>query len=193
MDGKRITKTKRSIKQAFLELLQEVPFEAMTVAEICRRADVSRITFYTHYGDKTALAADLFADYRAVASETYYQLQAQNNPDNDDAIGYRNLFDAILELFIKYRSVFQKVNPNENPYLYTMYAKDIMEMIQQYMLGIKSTHTRFPEAQTAAFVCSGMAGVLLRCMQQGMNQEETQELMRQMFNCILTSSLFEKD
>ena len=37
-----------------------MPFEKITVTELCRAADVSRITFYTYYDDKYALADRLF-------------------------------------------------------------------------------------------------------------------------------------
>lgn len=43
------------IREAFFDLLAEVGFAKMTVADICRRADINRGTFYLHYEDKFAL------------------------------------------------------------------------------------------------------------------------------------------
>ena len=43
------------IREAFFALLAEVGFAKMTVADICRRADINRGTFYLHYEDKFAL------------------------------------------------------------------------------------------------------------------------------------------
>ena len=43
------------IREAFFSLLAEVGFAKMTVADICRRADINRGTFYLHYEDKFAL------------------------------------------------------------------------------------------------------------------------------------------
>ena len=40
--------TKNIIKQSYLELLQES--EKITVTKICRKAGISRTTFYNHYG-----------------------------------------------------------------------------------------------------------------------------------------------
>lgn len=37
------------IREAFFALLAEVGFAKMTVADICRRADINRGTFYLHY------------------------------------------------------------------------------------------------------------------------------------------------
>ena len=43
------------IRHAFFALLAEVGFARMTVSDVCRRADISRGTFYLHYEDKFAL------------------------------------------------------------------------------------------------------------------------------------------
>lgn len=43
------------IREAFFALLAEVGFAKMTVADICRHADINRGTFYLHYEDKFAL------------------------------------------------------------------------------------------------------------------------------------------
>ncbi|RHN36006.1 TetR/AcrR family transcriptional regulator [Collinsella sp. AF29-7AC] len=43
------------IREAFFALLAEVGFAKMTVADICRRAEINRGTFYLHYEDKYAL------------------------------------------------------------------------------------------------------------------------------------------
>ncbi len=49
---RRIVKSRRAIQEAFLSLLSEEDFDAITVKEITERADISRKTFYLHYVDK---------------------------------------------------------------------------------------------------------------------------------------------
>ena len=49
MEDKRITKTKRALKSALLELLTTQAFDVISITELCKIANVSRITFYTHY------------------------------------------------------------------------------------------------------------------------------------------------
>ena len=62
MEDKRITKTKRALKSALLELLTTQAFDVISITELCKIANVSRITFYTHYKDKFALLDDIFND-----------------------------------------------------------------------------------------------------------------------------------
>lgn len=40
-----------------------MPFEKISVTEICNQGLVSRITFYAHYDDKYKLVEEMFADY----------------------------------------------------------------------------------------------------------------------------------
>ena len=55
------------IQEAFFALLAEVGFAKMTVADICRRADINRGTFYLHYEDKFALLDALIDEALAAA------------------------------------------------------------------------------------------------------------------------------
>ena len=55
------------IREAFFALLAEVGFARMTVADICRRADINRGTFYLHYEDKFALLDALIDEALAAA------------------------------------------------------------------------------------------------------------------------------
>ena len=80
MEDKRILKTKRSLKKAMTEMLDREDFEHISITELCRRAEVSRITFYSHYSDKYALLDDIFNDLLAVGTEDYYRRQKENNP-----------------------------------------------------------------------------------------------------------------
>ena len=48
----RIRRTKKSIRDAFFELIDENGFDSVTVKDITERALISRNTFYLHYEDK---------------------------------------------------------------------------------------------------------------------------------------------
>ncbi|MBI4857489.1 MAG: TetR/AcrR family transcriptional regulator [Acetobacterium woodii] len=48
---KSAIRSRRMIRQAFLELIQEKDVEKITVTDIITRADINRGTFYAHYRD----------------------------------------------------------------------------------------------------------------------------------------------
>ena len=75
------------IREAFFALLAEVGFAKMTVADICRRADINRGTFYLHYEDKFALLDALIDEALAAVPPlegTEAGALCQRPPANDD-------------------------------------------------------------------------------------------------------------
>lgn len=59
-------RTKQLIQTSFLEILEEKPFEAITIGDIAKKAKINRGTFYLHYKDKydllDCIEGQLFAE-----------------------------------------------------------------------------------------------------------------------------------
>lgn len=51
----RVRRTRDALGDALIELMQEKPFDTITVQDVLDRAHVSRSTFYSHYNDKDDL------------------------------------------------------------------------------------------------------------------------------------------
>lgn len=76
---RRISKTKKAIYQAFIQLLNAKGYEATTVQDIIDLADVGRSTFYCHYESKELLLDQLcrylfhhiFEREQAISTENY--------------------------------------------------------------------------------------------------------------------------
>lgn len=58
----RIKRTKRNLKNSFLELMKEKPYHAITVTDIVNKAEYNRTTFYRHYETKDELVQELCDD-----------------------------------------------------------------------------------------------------------------------------------
>lgn len=52
-------RSRKMIREAFESLLQEKPFEKITVTDIVNRANINRSTFYAHYPDVRGLMDDI--------------------------------------------------------------------------------------------------------------------------------------
>lgn len=63
-DG-RVRYTKMVIRQSFLFLLKEQPIDKITVADICRLAEINRATFYRHYDNERSILSELELDLLA--------------------------------------------------------------------------------------------------------------------------------
>lgn len=55
----RTIKTKRNIKNAFIQLRTKKPLERITVKELAELAEISKATFYLHYHDVYDLSDQL--------------------------------------------------------------------------------------------------------------------------------------
>lgn len=90
---RRISKTKKAIYQAFLQLLNDKGYESTTVQDIIDLADVGRSTFYCHYESKELLLDELcrylfhhiFEREESISTEDYLAhlfLHFQKNQDH---------------------------------------------------------------------------------------------------------------
>ncbi len=61
---RRVLRTRRTLREALIALLYERGWEAVSVQDICDRADVGRSTFYMHFADKEELLVGGFDDLR---------------------------------------------------------------------------------------------------------------------------------
>lgn len=65
----RVVRTRRRLKRALIELLDEIGYERITVERLATRADVGRSTFYLHFGSKEDLLFDGFEEWLLSFSE----------------------------------------------------------------------------------------------------------------------------
>jgi AcrR family transcriptional regulator len=190
VEDRRIIKTKKTIKSTLIGILQEMPFEKITVTEICSRGIISRITFYTHYEDKYVLAEELFSDYIAEADDNYHRLQSLNNPRNHAVQGYVNLLEAILKLFYDNYSFFSHTTAQENPYLYSLFFYKVFIAVDDYLRRHRGVIPQFPRKQTAALLCNGMFGVINTCIADNMPEEKVRQMAHEIYQRLLKSELF---
>jgi AcrR family transcriptional regulator len=94
---RRVSRTRRSIDDAFLALLLRRDYDAVGVSDIVREADVGRATFYEHYTSKDDL---LRAQLRRVAAS---MLRAR--PDGPELLDATPLFVHVREVPLLYRLV----------------------------------------------------------------------------------------
>jgi AcrR family transcriptional regulator len=54
----RVIKTKRGLREAFIRLLLEKGYDAISITDIATEAEAARVTFYRHYRNKEELLID---------------------------------------------------------------------------------------------------------------------------------------
>lgn len=94
----REKKTKRSIKNAFLQLRAQKPLERITIKELSELAEISKATFYLHYKDIYDLSSQLQDE---VIQEILDSIIQPNIPLLDTV----NLTRALYETFCAHQSL----------------------------------------------------------------------------------------
>ena len=103
----RVQKTYDALTGALIDLLDEKPFDKITVKELCNRARIRTATFYTHFSDKYDFFASLIKERR---STTFDPKQAARL-DNDDF--YRSLVRTSLEFLESNEEFIQNIGRND--------------------------------------------------------------------------------
>ena len=69
-EDRRVTMTRRMLKEALTEMLRETDIYHVSIRELCQRADINRTTFYKYYGSQFDLLADMENDMLEFLSQT---------------------------------------------------------------------------------------------------------------------------
>lgn len=101
-------KTKKLIRKVFAEMLsEEMDLGNVSVSELCKRAEISRGTFYTHYDDIYGVAEE----YENELIDAFF--------DNIRLVGSQNIMQFI-------DSIFEYIRQNDENYRYICKSNDFL-------------------------------------------------------------------
>jgi len=98
-NDRRSQRTRQALGDAFIELMMEKGYEAVTIKDIIDCANVGRSTFYAHYADKEGLLASQFD--RLI--ETLIQHTPQEGTENNPFFPSLGLFQHVQQQWKLYR------------------------------------------------------------------------------------------
>ena len=71
-------RSKTLIRNALVSLMQEKPFEKITITDIVRRADINRGTFYAHFRDSREVLERIRSDALSEMKDAIYSIEADS-------------------------------------------------------------------------------------------------------------------
>ena len=89
----RVRRTRDALGDALVALMQEKPFDTITVQDVLDRAKVGRSTFYSHYSDKD----DLLMSDTEEFFESVAMLLSVRGDESDRVFPVREFFSHIVE------------------------------------------------------------------------------------------------
>jgi AcrR family transcriptional regulator len=93
----RIIRTRQLIKDAFIELLQEMDLNKITVNRIADRATVNRVTFYLHYRDIQDMMEKMAKEMGEKLGQIMRSSITNKSIEETDSVRLLNLLEHIAE------------------------------------------------------------------------------------------------
>ncbi len=92
-EDRRIRRTRQLLRDAYVNLLMEKGYEAITVQDIIDQADVARSTFYAHFLDKEDLLLGQHGIFSGnLDQHTKEKFFAEDDQENQSILPMRGLF-----------------------------------------------------------------------------------------------------
>ena len=113
---RNVVRTKKMIKTAFVELLGEKKnINAITVSELCNRANIAKSTFYNYYGDLYSVAEEFENELIDRLSAVLDEVEVDQAPE----------YDAYV------RKVISFLKENEDTYKKAVLSSDVRFFIEK--------------------------------------------------------------
>lgn len=161
----RILKSKRDLRNGLFELLEEKPFEKITVNDICKRAMINRMTFYKHYADKYALFDDCL---QSIALDIYMRSQAHTATNNEEAVTLftRLMGDVLDECVARKKAILALVYGN-NTFTWSIVKTSIEKLVENLIVAFadKTRRPKYPVKGIAAFITGGFTNIILEWLE----------------------------
>ena len=187
---KRIDKTKKALKDTMRRLLRMKPFSSITVTELCKDADTSRITFYSHYDDKNALMDEMVRDMVSDAVDRFLRLQKDLPAEGDPGKAAENIVDAMIDSLEQNNELFVGLDPKDGDYVYNAFYSQMLPAVEHFLdLTVSGRKSRGELRRYAVFLCSGLRDFLKECRSQGMSAPAMRQNGKQLASASLRAVL----
>jgi AcrR family transcriptional regulator len=178
-NDRRAIRTKKMIRNALSELIEEKGFNNISITDLTTRADINRGTFYLHYIDKFDLLEqienELIQEFQQRAkTENFEKISEIASIHNIEAMSKPIPFMIKIFECIQENSVFIKaiLGPNGDP----KFQHKIKELIHTHVFErklIKSFNKEnmlVPEEYFISYILSAHVGVIQQWLQSGMEK-----------------------
>ncbi|WKA60218.1 TetR/AcrR family transcriptional regulator [Planococcus shenhongbingii] len=180
----RVIRTKESIRQALVELIEEKGFESITVKDLTMKARINRGTFYAHYQDKFDLMnkceKEIMLDLSSMTKQNYSSVITALEVEDAQSSPPFTLTVSLFE-YLNTNSGFLKAVLGPKGDL--SFQLRLKEFMWDTLYGnnsnafIKEENLRVPSCYLAAYMGTAIIGVIQEWLGNG-SKESPQEMAR---------------
>ncbi|OQB53711.1 MAG: regulatory protein [Firmicutes bacterium ADurb.Bin146] len=176
-EDRRVKYTKMVLKESLIDLLSKKDIAAVTIKQICEKADINRATFYSHYADQYDLLRkieDEFLENVKVYIAIFKQKKA----------------DAVLVEVLE--KIFEYIKDNAKLCKHLLSQQGNLEFQKRIMMLIYDTNIvikpgeslkKGEEEYMYSFIITGCVGVIHKWLEEGMKQS-SRTMAAMIFNSV---------
>jgi len=159
---RRVIKSKKAIRAAFFELIQEKDFKNITIKDISERAQVDRKTFYNYYSSIFALINEFENELVIGLDALFDEIDFSKFVDKPEEIF--NALHRFLKPNIDYYKIMFSINFSENltNKIIGLLKFKIIASFEKAIIAAKHDPHEFDLAIIAEYLASAILGVYFR-------------------------------
>ena len=179
---RRIVRTRLAIREALVELINDKGFDALTVSDLVRQANINRGTFYLHYKDKFDLLEQTETEILQEIQHIFLRTNSLQAGDfnNNDAL--QRLVIMMLEYVKEHADLMDAFLGLQGNYSFITRIRRMMEENLELgaLTGLKRENLSVPQEYLIAYVLHAHLGVLQAWLAAGC-KEPPQEIASILF------------
>lgn len=184
----RRKRTRKALKRSLIELLSKETIEQISIIDICDKAEINRVTFYTHYKDKYELLHEVLTDL-VIMIDTNSKEYFMKNRTNDPIRDYVNAMShTIYKTCFENKEMMQKLSIQENS-IFSSMLDEIISNLATESLKANANHVnlKYPPEFIVKFVFGGFSNIIFNWALK--NNDISEKVFFENFNKLLYSIL----
>ncbi len=173
----RVTRTRKMLNDALITLLNEKPYNRITVVDITERANVNRKTFYLHYETKDHLLQSVTDE---ILGELFGRAEAAQRLELSIEEMQRYMAGRIFAYVKKHRTFFEVMFERKAMTDFVQYMKRYFaRFYEEKLADLDENKLDVQKDVIASYIGSAYVGVIHSWLNDGLRQSP-EEMTRQM-------------
>ena len=158
-DDARVLRSKRDLSEALVALLDEKPYNSISVKDICEKAMISKLCFYNNFLNKDNLMIYLF---KKATNDSLNKMGKVLTRNKDGHLKYEDIILKLIEMFYDEKGIFRKViSSDKSKCLFNIIKNYIKETIPSLLsYSIPQSLDYIPNEVVIDFFSSALTGIL---------------------------------
>ncbi|MEW4371180.1 TetR/AcrR family transcriptional regulator [Paenibacillus kandeliae] len=174
----RVLRTRALLRDALIHLMEQQPYEKITIQDITSRATVNRKTFYLHYESKDHL---LFAVTDELLGELFGEARDASSFHQSIDELQRYIAGRIFNYIIQYKRFFEVMFERRAMFNFVQYMKQyIARFYEERFAALDDEQLPVHKDVIASYISSAYVGVIHWWLREGMpytHEEMTEQMI----------------